>query len=125
MRHRLIRPPAGWLFAGLGVGLVALLVAGCEEGNVLDLKEGDCIEELPDGDSVSNVDIIDCDDEGANYQVLNIVTVADGDYPGTAELDVEAQENCDPGTLTYLAPSEETWEEEDDRAIVCFGEPES
>lgn len=106
------------------VGLFLGFVAACgDEGNVLELEQGDCIGDRPSG-NVSEVDFVDCASEEAAYEVLNIVVIDGDEYPGDDNVTAEAELGCAAGTTDYLLPTEETWKEADDRSIVCFGPPE-
>jgi hypothetical protein len=105
------------------LALIAAAFAACgDEGNVLELEEGDCIADRPTG-NVSEVDFVECDSEEAAYEVLSIVVLDGDEYPGDDNVTAEAELGCAAGTTDYLLPTQETWEEADDREIVCFGPP--
>lgn len=108
---------------GLLLILTAMAVACGDEGNVLELEEGDCIAGRPTG-NVSEVDFVDCSSDEAAFEVLNVVEVEGDEFPGDGPITAEAELGCAAGTTDFLLPTEETWEENDDRAIVCFGPPE-
>jgi hypothetical protein len=120
-------------------GIVALLVvagglAACSEGNVFSLEEGDCFGDFSGG-TVSDVDKVDCDEPHQNEVYAVFDSESDGDFPGEGDLSDEAEEEClgdrfeDYVGLSYdqsryfaspIVPSEESWEESDDREIVCY-----
>ncbi|MPZ23904.1 MAG: hypothetical protein GEU28_10225 [Dehalococcoidia bacterium] len=97
-------------------------IAACDDNNVLELEEDDCFSDQPSGE-VTDVDLVDCDDDEASYRVIEVVDVGGDSYPGDIELDEQARNDCSAETTFYLIPSEESWEEADDRTIVCLGEP--
>ena len=44
------------------------------------------------------------------------------DFPGVDDVDQAAIQGCPEDTVTYLFPTEESWEQIDDREIVCLVE---
>lgn len=119
------------------MGLVLVLaVAGCVQGNVLSLAEGDCFDD-PDGTEsadleVTDVPIVDCADPHDN-EVYHIVEVTGDDYPGTEAIGAQADTECvdrfesfvgapyDTSDLNFgwLTPTAESWSG-GDREILCF-----
>jgi hypothetical protein len=104
-----------------------------EETSVFELEEGDCFD--ASGDQVETVTVVDC----ASTHVYEVFAIfdheagADEPYPGDEELLEYADAECQPHFEDYVAidyqesiywitsvtPSAETWEQGDDREIVC------
>ncbi len=110
----------------------ALLVVACSsEGNVFSLEVGQCFDQ-PDGDTVQNVEIVDCDDS-FDAEVFALFDLPGGDFPGAEEAASSAFDGClsrfEPYVgidyfeseifLDALFPTAESWEQ-DDREVVCF-----
>lgn len=104
-----------------------------EETSVFELETGDCFS--TDADVVETVTVVDC--EGAHtYEVFGVFDhEADDDepYPGDDAILDYADTRCQPLFEDYVAadyqtsiywitsvtPSAETWDDGDDREIVC------
>lgn len=106
-----------------------LLAVACGGGGKLDesltgLEVGDCIDGSGDAEAVETVDTIDCDDPDA-VQVVEVFDIAGhGDeYPGQEAIDEAVSEGCPATTVVSLYPTKESWEEGDDREVVCFAPP--
>ncbi|WP_237157338.1 septum formation family protein, partial [Mycolicibacterium chubuense] len=128
-----------WVIGGL-VAVVLLVVVGgvivwgvTSSGNVTatDVKVGDCLAEIPDGDKVLRVQTIACDQPHAG-EVFAVLTLPDGDFPGQAAVEAHS-EKCGPELASYspaamtddtvqlyvLYPTAETWAS-GDRAVTCI-----
>lgn len=122
-----------WMFVGallvLGLGLAAC----SSDVAANDLEVGDCTDQDLSG-AVGEVDTVDCE-ESHTAEVFAVFDVEGDDFPGTAEISAEAAEGCNGDRFedyvgvpyeeseiytTYLVPTEETWNEADDRTIICF-----
>jgi len=122
-----------WMIAG-ALGLLALGLTACsKEVAANDLEVGDCVE---DEDTLNSADVeaIDCDEDHV-FELIGKFDVDDGDYPGASELSAQGQERCTGDIFTEyvgvpyaesaevyassVPPSEETWNEADDRTILC------
>lgn len=130
--------------ASLLVVFPALVLAGCsaeiirdENGTVVsagswsvfDLRPGDCISEGTAVDS-DMVPLVPCD-EPHSQEVFAVITSTEMAYPGGGALAARGDEQCLAGlgdldsqvpegvSFSYLLPSETTWQENNDRAIVC------
>lgn len=122
----------------------ALLLAGCSAESirdsggavvsagpwsVFDLRPGDCITDASVEDS-DMVPLVPCD-EPHGQEVYAVITSTDTSYPGGGALAARGDEQCLSGLsglgsqvpegipFSYLLPSETTWQENNDRAIVC------
>jgi hypothetical protein len=98
-----------------------------------DLAVGDCLTEPVGYDVVDSVEIVDCN-EPHYSEVFQSFIIDDGPYPGDAAVEEMAYEWCDEdfadfvgvpyveSALDYeiLIPSQETWEDMNDREILCM-----
>ncbi len=106
---------------------------GGEETSVFDLEVGDCFS--ASGDPVATVTVIDCEDAHI-YEVFAVFDHEADDaqaYPGDDAILEYADSRCQPlfedyvrtdyqtsiYWITSVTPSEETWDNGDDREIVC------
>ena len=117
----------------LGV-LVMTLLAGCGEGNVFELAEGDCFND-EESEEVSDVEIVPCDEPHQNevYAVVLIEEPPELAYPGSDRVSDLAAQLClehfeDFVGLPYidslldvstLYPTQDSWESLDDREVIC------
>ena len=109
-----------------------------EDIGVFRIRTGDCLM-LPGelGSQVETLEAIPCA-EPHNAEVLTTTMIADGDYPGLDAVIAQAEEDClrefqritgndfmtDPDwDMTFLYPTQESWEQIDDREIVCIVTP--
>jgi hypothetical protein len=109
-----------------------------DQVSAFDLGEGDCFDtvDVDEGDGlvVTTVQLVDCDDEhqAEIFAVEALDTPAGEPFPGAEARDQAAQELCAPGfeefvgvplaeselLLLWLAPTEESWDD-DDREVAC------
>ena len=116
------------------VGLVMALAAGCGEGNVFELEEGTCFNQEESAE-VSDVDIVSCDDPH-QYEVYAIVSIEEPlgvPFPGSTRVGDVAANLCLERfeefvarpyaesllDISILSPTRESWEDLDDREVVC------
>lgn len=120
--------------AVLAAGALALLSA-CGGTSVLGLEVGQCIsDQAPEGEQVSAVPIVDCAEPHVG-EIYALPRLPDGEFPGAESVSTSARTLCaDPEFQTfvgvpidqttlgvnYLVPSAETWNDRDDREIVCI-----
>ena len=122
-----------WMIAGALIVLALGLSACSKEVSANSLEVGDCTNDDFTG-AVGEVDTVDCADSHT-AEVFAVFDVDGDDFPGTADIQSQAAEgcNCDRfseyvGTpyeeseiyTTFLVPTEETWNEADDRTIICL-----
>jgi hypothetical protein len=112
-----------------------------EEGDITEaadadafaIRVGDCLESMDwGGGELSTVPVIPCA-EAHESEVYAATDLPEGDFPGTAEIESQADEYC-YGEFTgfvgvawdesafeygYLSPTQESWEQADDREILC------
>jgi hypothetical protein len=105
---------------------------GAGEVDVFDLRVGDCLaDSAPRGVEVSSVQSVPCS-EPHSEEIYAVVTLPEGEFPGTEAMDAQANELCVAEFesfvglpyeesvlyLTYLTPTRESWSE-GDREVVC------
>lgn len=121
--------------------LLALLVGlgaacGLLDSEVPTAEVGECItNDVSGAGLVEEFDVVDCTDTHSGELFFKF-DLADGDFPGTEEISSQVQEQCygsefeDYVGLDYqsseievytVTPTEETWNEADDREVLCFG----
>lgn len=113
------------------------LLAACSKTVSAQADPGDCIKELETG-SVDELEKVDCD-EAHVAEVFAVPDLEDGDFPGVDEITNLAAEACLEEFEDYIgvayddseyeifpiAPSEESWNEADDREVICLaGNPD-
>lgn len=121
-----------WKIAGACIVLGLGLTACSKEVAANDLEVGDCIEN-EDTLNSADVEAIDCDEDHV-FELIGRFDVDDGDFPGAealAEEGVACTEDIFEDYVgvpyaesaevfaTPVPPSEETWDEADDRTILC------
>lgn len=102
-----------------------------EGASIFEIEEGDCLGPFPEG-LVNEIDIYPCD-EPHEQQVLSITQIESEGFPDEETVRDQAADDCLPVfeefvglafeeselEIDFLSPSEESWEEEDDRDLVC------
>ena len=113
------------------VAACLVFVSACGAGNVFSLEVGQCFDDPDASDEVSDVPIVDCDEEHDN-EVYYLFDLPDGSYPGLSSVQSSADEGCLAQFQAYvgrdyassalgfwaLYPTEGSWGQ-DDREIVC------
>lgn len=103
-----------------------------EGASVFDIQDGDCLSQFATEGDVQEIDIIPCDQEH-HQEVLMITQITAEQLPDEEAVKKLVREECVPafkdfvGTsfddssldIQYLSPSQESWENQDDRDIVC------
>jgi Septum formation len=122
---------AGLCAVLLIVGVAVYFFVGRGTVTATDVKQGDCLKEIPDSAEVLTVQTIGCEEPHAG-EVFAILTMPDGDFPGQPAID-EYSDRCGPELETFapdamtddsvqlyvLYPTAETWEQ-GDRAVTCI-----
>jgi hypothetical protein len=104
-----------------------------DETSVFDLATGDCFD--ASGDEVDTVTVIECDSAHMYeaFAIFDHEAGADAPYPGDDALLEYADSACQPYFedyvgiayadseywITSVTPSQQTWDDSDDREIVC------
>jgi hypothetical protein len=122
-----------WMIAGALVALGFGFTACSKEVSANNLEVGDCTDEDLSG-AVGEVDTVDCADSHT-AEVFALFDISGDDFPGTADVQSQATEGCNGdrfeeyvGTpyeeseiyTTYLVPTEQTWNDADDRTVICL-----
>ena len=126
-----------WVLAAVvlaGNGTIARWTERPEAGDVSEARTvaasnvavGNCIQFLPPGQTVGELQLVPCAQEHAAQAVTE--HELSGDFPGVDALDSQARETCQadvsalssevPVMVWYLAPSQEAWEQGTQR-ILC------
>lgn len=128
MKNRLVSTT---LAALAGIGLISS-IAACG-GQVASAEVGDCVvtEDIPD--EVTEIPTVDCG-EAHDAQVVGKFDLDDGDFPGLDAVQAAAEEGCvtefesfvgvtyadSSLNVSYVYPTEQTWDQADDREVLCF-----
>jgi len=104
-------------------GLVFVVACGGLDSSLTDFEVGDCIQD-PNagfvGDEVESLDHVDCSEPGT-LRVIRVFQITQyDDYPGDAAIDSLVDSRCPFDTTVSLFPTRESWNEADDREVVCF-----
>jgi len=117
--------------AASGLGTTALV--GCGGSEVAaEAAIGECFQEPEDSDEVGELDKVDCD-EAHDNEVIAVFDLDGDDFPGVDEVQSQAEEGCVEEFEPYvgstyeesdldlftITPTEETWDDADDREVIC------
>ena len=102
---------------------------------VHDLKPGDCLDR-PDKDEeeIDKVDAVPCKEEHSEEIFAKVTYTGADKYPDSKAMEKYATARCDAAfrpyvgksyaasklLMTYLAPSQDGWEKDKDRTILCI-----
>ncbi|HIZ37917.1 MAG TPA: DUF4190 domain-containing protein [Candidatus Ruania gallistercoris] len=132
-----------WVLAAVvlaGNGTIARWTERPQAGDVSEARTvaannvavGNCIQFLPPGQSVGELQLVPCAQEHTAQAVTE--HELDGSFPGVAALDSQARETCQadvsalasevPVMVWYLAPSQEAWDQGTQR-ILCVARAQS
>jgi hypothetical protein len=119
---------------GAAAGLVLLAAAGaaCSDPQVATAEVGECIESVATF-NIEELPTVDCSDDHET-QVVGAFDHDGDDFPGDAEILEEAERRCADEfedfvgapveetslNLSTINPTEETWNEADDRETLCM-----
>jgi Septum formation len=106
-------------------------ITGAGDVSAFDLREGDCID-VPDPGEVADVRGMPCT-EPHDGEVYALFDLEGSDYPGRKPADREALGGCADRfedfigmayrkselIIYYLQPTQTSWEQQDDREVVC------
>lgn len=113
---------------------LALVTAACGSSVAAnDVEVGTCTsQDFSDG--VGEIESMDCS-EPHLLEVFAVYDLPDGDYPGDAEISQQSGEGCAGDRfedyvgvpfvdsiffVTWVPPTEKTWNDADDRTVICF-----
>ena len=107
----------------LGVAAVAGLVLACGstlDESLTDLEVGDCVASPDSGaQEINSLDSIDCAEPGA-IKVAQAFDLSGASWPGLGVIQGEVTAKCPATTAFTLDPTEDSWDNADDRAVICF-----
>jgi hypothetical protein len=104
----------------LSITVSFLVACGSElDESITEFEQGDCVLD-PGGSEVLELEHVSCSEPGALKVIDQFDIVGHDSYPGDPELASVAEEQCPFETTTYLYPTEVSWNEADDRLVVCF-----
>lgn len=112
---------------------LAFVATACTQGNVFSLTVGDCFNDPDATDEVSSVEMVDCGEPHDN-EVFATYDIPGSDFPGQAAVQENAADGClsrfEPFVgaeyldssldVSFLTPSADSWDQADDREVVCF-----
>ena len=114
--------------------LLGLLLTACQQ-SVFDLEIGQCIN-VPTSGEVSTAEVVECSEphDAEVFALPQHPAGADEPFPGTTEIGEFADTEClaafEPyvGTdyqssalfFSALQPTQETWDQADDREVACL-----
>jgi hypothetical protein len=120
----------------LALFLAAALVAGACSGSVFTLSVGDCFQDDAAGETeVTDVETVDCDEPHDN-EVFHTFELEGEELPDEDELFAVIERECiDDNFEDYfgapyetseievfpITPTQQSWDEADDREVVCAG----
>lgn len=117
----------------VGAALGAMVLGGCGGTEVVtEAAVGECVQDPDDTAEVGELDKVDCDQAHDN-EVIAVFDLSGDAFPGTDDVQAQAQERCVEEFEPYvgstyeesdldvytISPTEETWEEADDREVIC------
>ena len=112
------------------------------DDDVFSLVPGDCFNEETDAETISTVDIVECD-VPHKWEAFASIQMTEAEYPGDTETQQQADAACNDPFVEYVGltydesiydysfyyPTQETWDDPvlQDREILClaFADDES
>ncbi|WP_324649407.1 septum formation family protein [Georgenia sp. H159] len=122
------------LVPAAAAALALVGAAGCTADSVLDLEVGDCLNQSDlQGDEVSSAATVDCSEEH-DAEIFGEHVFSGDDFPGQDAVEAESEETCTAEFekfigvpyleselfFTMLHPSEQSWNDADDRTTLCI-----
>ena len=118
--------------AVVGAVGVSASLAACGS-QVATAEAGECINtaDVSSGE-ITEIPTLDCSEEH-DAQIFHVFDIDDGDYPGDDAVQTAADEGClgqfetfvgtgyEESALdyAYITPTQETWDQADDREVLC------
>lgn len=114
--------------------VVALPLVACTSTGIFSLEVGQCFQD-PGGDAevVTDIEVVDCEEPHDN-EVFHAFDLEGDDFPGQDAATAAAEDECYGATFEdyvgqpfetsevevfAITPTRESWEEADDREVVC------
>lgn len=120
-----------------GIALTATL--GACSSSAPTAEVGDCVvvaDMVPEDEEegIDTIPTVDCSEEH-DAQVVHVFDLEDGDFPGQQAMGEQAEAECVPAFEDFvgiayaessliiepLMPSQESWDQANDREVLCFG----
>lgn len=121
------------VLAVVGAVGVSASLAACGS-QVATAEVGACVNTTDmEGEEITEIPTVDCSEEH-DAQVFFLAEMTDSEFPGREGVQAAAEEQCLPefegfvGTgyqessleINFIGPSQETWDQADDREVICF-----
>jgi len=104
-----------------------------QDADVFSIRIGDCLAPTGEESELESVPVVPCSQEHES-EVYAEVIVPDGEFPGNAAIEEAADAGCmehfedfvgipyaDSELMySYFSPTEQSWEELDDRQVLCL-----
>lgn len=108
------------------------VVTEAGEDSAFNVKVGDCMEQPPDGE-FDSVTVVPCSDPH-DSEIFFEFRLSGSTYPGDAAVEAEATEKCDQQfevfvglpwddsvlNWSYIQPTKDSWEQQNDRIVQCL-----
>ncbi len=105
-------------------GVFSILLVGCArelDSSLTTLQAGDCVQApglaLEGVDSLKHVD---CSEDGTMLVLRTFDISGYEEWPGDVNVDRVADSGCPPRTNYVLSPTEDSWNQADDKEVICF-----
>jgi len=120
----------------LSAALALVGVSGCTMNSVMNLEVGDCLNQSDlQGEEVSSAKALECSEEH-DAEIYAAHEFSGDEYPGMDAVRAESEEAClaqfeefigvpymeSELYVNMLYPTEETWDDADDRTTLCIVE---
>ncbi len=106
-------------------------ITAAGDADVFDLQVGDCFDDTANG-QITDVPGVPCAEPHDN-EIFHTFDMEEGDWPGDEAVSAAAEEECnaafadfvgtpyEESTLYWstITPVQQTWEEMDDREVIC------
>ena len=113
------------------VGVTASLAACGSQ--VATAEVGACVNSSDLEGEITEIPTVDCSEEH-DSQVFFLAEMTDDEFPGQEGVQAAAEEQCLPAfedfvgatyeesslDISYIGPSQETWDQADDREVICI-----
>ncbi|WP_168211887.1 septum formation family protein [Ruania zhangjianzhongii] len=117
--------------AVVGAVGVSASLAACG-GQVATAEVGSCVNTSDFEGEITEIPTVDCSEEH-DAQVFHLFDMDDGDFPGDDAISTAAEEQCLPAfeefvgadyqesslDINFIGPSQDTWDQADDREVIC------
>jgi hypothetical protein len=102
------------------------------QADVFTIAVGDCFNDV-DAEEISEVPVVPCD-QPHDYEAYSAFDLAGDEFPGDEAVTQQAGDGCTPPFaefngvgyddstlyLGYLLPTEDSWNEQADREVLCY-----